>query len=323
MKKRQTSEDFIRKISAKLHIKIAHDTVQMLRLLRDTRLTQREYAQYLGWSRYKVFYQVTKLRKANLISRIKHTQFFKANVSGVNVLDQYESTEKKYEIGIENARWKVLIANPRQLQKFLFDNYFSYHAMNNWIQWNGEIDGFKIQVNTSEVKTTMVIQHPTMYGGSFMSQTNDAERRINVIFSNIDKKYNFKMGVPELLPTGQFTMNNPIAKHLMEKTGGSQIKIDGRISFDQSFGSEPRTELSNLSDAILWDAMPKTFVEIVGAVRNLNEDMQILKPSIIGIAKSLKYMEKSLERIEKGSEQMVSKVEVPKDLNQDTSRMYG
>lgn len=335
MKKRQNSEDFIRKLCAKLHIKIAHDTISILRLLRDDDRTISEYAQHLGLSRYQVNYQVNKLVKAKLATRTKNSQYYRPTYSGANVLDQYDSTEKKYQIGIENARWKVLIRNPKLLQKFLWENGFTHHAMNNWIQWNGDIDGWTIQVNESLTKTTMVITHQPVYSGNFMDEYKNAEKRILTIFSNLDKKWNFKMGVPEPLSTGQFTLNNPIAEHMMEKTSGSQIKIADRLSFDQSFGSEPRTELSNLSDAMLWESMPRMFFESLKLQQENKEDWKILKPTMISMAKSFEIMVKtqgdmmdSLKEITKvltgiiegGSEKPVSKI---KDLDDFSSRMFG
>lgn len=314
MVKSKSGEVSSRKKGVTLQQGYAHTTLRLLRLYRDTNKTQSELARYLSWSRFKVHYHAQKLLTDNMITRIKGTQFFKCTVQGVSFLDGYESNQQKSMRAIENARWKCKIRNDKLLQKFLFDNNFQHHSMENWDQWIGKIDGFTIWINFAK-ETSMVISHPTMYGGDFLDQYKQAESRILIILSNLNKKWNFNLTIPEPVIGKQFTIADPFADQLMKKTGGSQVKIGKRISFDQSYHTEPRTEFSELSEAIQWTTMPKlTFKH--------EENWEQMKTNFVALTKLVAIIDDKLTVLMKGFTEKPVEPKI-KDLDESTSRMFG
>jgi len=240
-------------------------------------LMQKELADYFNTNRHKISYQITKLIKLQLVidphPETNKYKVYKLTDLGSNCLVWYDETEKVHRVGIENARWKCEIRRPKFLQKFLFENFFKAHDMENWTQWNGSIDGYAIQVNYG-VKTNLVITHPPHHDRDLLEGYIKVQQDIMTVLSTLNKKWSFDLSLPESIPSRQFTINDPFSKQLMDKTHGSQIKIDSQISFDQSLHTEPRSEFGSLQDAIDYASMPNLLKEILEENKKQNISLE-------------------------------------------------
>lgn len=288
--------------------------MNMLRLYKNTDKTQQELASYLHWTRHKVRYHTQKLLDDNMIIRSKGSQYYKLTPSGRSFLGTYDKRDKKTLQAIENARWKTKIKNTNELKLFLKKYKFRKNTkMKNIIQWNGNIDGFTIQINEGK-ETSMIITHPTLYGSGLQSNWNQAESNIYNIIRNFNDKFNFNLTIPESLEAKQITLRDPISESLMKKTGGSQVKVGEKISFDQSYHSEPRSEFAELGEAIDWANMPKSIVRIEQKIDIMASSMNRMAGSF---DKFTDMMGKAM-----GMDKTEDKLEIRK-LNEDSKKMFG
>jgi len=180
--------------------------------------------------------------------------------------------------------------------------------MENWTQWNGNIDGYAIQVNLG-VKTNLVITHPPHYERDLLEGYIKVQQDIMNVLSTLNKKWLFDLSLPESIPSRQFTVKDPFSKQLMDKTHGSQIKINGRVSFDQSLHTEPRSEFGSLQDAIDYARMPNLLKEILEENKKQNNSLEkVIKTSSI----HSQALEKSLtnqDTIMKGLSALIERIQ--------------
>lgn len=254
-------------------------TLRVLKLLKYDDQTQQNLAKYLGISRQGLKYHITKLVDNGLIyDKTKGSnkwKFYGLTASGQKVLVEYESNERVELKGIENARWKCQIRNERTLQKFLFHYGFKMNnGMKNWIQWNGEIEGFSINVNIAK-KTHLVITHPPYYEKDLQTAYHKVNDHILNVVNNLEKKWNFNLTVPEAITTRQYTMSNKVADYLLDKSSGTQLKLkQGKISIDASKGGEPRIEFEELDEAQKFADIPESLARLERQIEIQNKNLE-------------------------------------------------
>lgn len=244
-----------------------------------------QLAKHTGESRQVIAYHLGILQKNKLIydstKGSNKWKIYKITELGQNVLVQYESIEKKELKGVENARWKCQIRDSKMLQKFLFENGFKVHFMENWTQWNGEIQGFSISINLGKV-TNLVITHPPSYSGDLQSAYHKINENILTIVSVLNKKWNFNLTIPEPISGRQYTMANGIADYLLDVSNGSQLKLmNGKISIDASKKGEPRIEFEELTEAHKFANLPDDIIDLKKQILETNQRMESQNEVII------------------------------------------
>lgn len=254
------------KLGQKKIVKILPKTLRLLGLLRYGHLVK-DLAKYTGDSRQVVSYHLRLLQNQKMIyddtPKSNKWKIFKLTELGQKVIGQYEGIEKKELKGVENARWISIIRKPKQIQKFLFENDFKMHQMENWIQWTGSIQGFTIAINQGKV-TKMMITHPPTYANDLQQAYHKISENILNVVSSLNKKWNFDLTIPEPVPGRQFTMANDISEYLHDLSGGSQIKLkNGKVVIDASKHGEPRIEFTEVDEAHKFASMP----DILGELR--------------------------------------------------------
>lgn len=316
------------KIGQKKSTTFLPKTLRVLKLLQYDDQTQQNLAKYLGISRQGLSYHINKLVENGLVyDKTKGSnkwKFYGLTASGQKVLVEYESNEKVELKGIENARWKSQIRNDRNLQKFLFHYGFTHHAMNNWIQWNGDIEGFSVNVNIAK-KTHIVITHPPYYEKDLQTAYRKVNDHILNVVANLDKKWNFNLTIPEPITTRQYTMSNKIADYLLDKSSGTQLKLkQGKISIDASKGGEPRIEFEELDEAQRFADLPESLANLQKQIeiqtKNTEQHNEIFTKAIETIMKQNQATNDILANLLATQNQ--GKIE-QKPLNKDSLNMFG
>ena len=317
------------KSGKKNSIKILHKTLRILSLIKNDDISQKQLAKHIDMSRQGLSYHIHKLLDNDLIYDktigSNKWKFYGMTVSGQKILVEYESNKKKELKGIENARWKSQIGNAKNLQKFLSKNNFKRNdGMKNWTQWNGKIQGFSIAINMGRL-TNIVITHPTYYDKDLQSAYHKVNDHILDVASNLNKKWKFKLTIPESISTRQYTMSNVISDYLLDFSSGSQLKLkSGKISIDASKGGESRIEFEELDEAQKFADIPESLLRLQKQIeiqnKNTEQHNMIFTKAIDTLLKQNQTTNDILTGIINTQNQ--DKIE-QKNLNIDSMRMFG
>lgn len=237
---------------------------------------QQELATYMKMSRQAVAYYVKKLINYGFIydpaPGLNKYKFYEVTTAGQKALDEYESHDKTQKQKIENSRWKAIIHNTKHLQKFLYENKFAINpGMKNWTQYVGKINGCATHINIGK-KTSIVITHNPLYDRDVLTGFQIIRDDIVDMLNELSKKWNFEIGLLERIKTAQFTSPDPVAADLMKKSSGSQLKVGTDFDFNQSHGSEARTEITPLEEAVTWSQVPGLMKSFVIVLNNITEE---------------------------------------------------
>lgn len=306
--------------------KILHKTMRILSLLRY-QYTIKEIAKFTGYSRQVVGYHLGILQELSLIrldeNKLNKYNFYRISQSGQKVLGEYERSRQKELKGIENARWITIIRKPKLVQKFLYENNFKQHQMENWTQWTGNIQGYSISINFGRI-TKMMITHPPLYANDLNESLNIQSENILTVVSVLNKKWDLELTIPEPVSGRQFTMANGIADHLLDISSGSQIKLmNGKISIDASKHGEPRIEFDQINEAQKFANMPNEFNDFK---KTTSEKFSILENQNMVFLDAFKLLTKQNEsiitRLDKIAGVDTEKV-TPEKNNQESENDYG
>ncbi len=228
-----------------------------------------QIANKLGRGKQLISYYVNKLEKLGYV-REQTRDVYKPLVitqAGKNFLDQYATSHSNNNQPIcrlENIRFKTAIYKMPPLESLDWKKI----ELNNWTQYNSQIDDVKIRLNKGKSPTIEFIPSPidgddpySLRDKAFYSCIKAAEKLKEILQIEID--------IPKQSSSPEYVVYNPIAREFSKYLG--QVRVEGRGKVN---ASGPRRigefEFNDPRTAAVFMDLPRRIVELEQKVESLS-----------------------------------------------------
>jgi hypothetical protein len=236
-----------------------------------------QIAEKLNRDKQLISYHINRLKKFGYVKEIMRDVYKRLEITqaGKNFLDQYTISRSNHNEPIcrlENIRFKAAIYKmppPESLD-------WKKIELNNWSQYNSQIDDVKIRLNKGKSPTIEFIPSPidgddpyTLRDKAFYGCIKAAEKLKEIL--------QIEIGIPEQSSSPEYVIYNPIAREFSRYLG--QVRVEGRGKVN---ASGPRRigefEFSDPRAAAVFMDLPRRIVELEQKVESLSTLRDRMEP---------------------------------------------
>ena len=187
--------------------------------------TASQIAEKLNRDKQLISYHINRLKKFGYVKEIMRDVYKRLQITqqGKNFLDQYtisDSNNKQPICRLENIRFKAAIYKMPPPESLNWKKI----EMNNWSQYNSQIDDVKIRLNKGKSPTIEFIPSPidgddpySLRDKAFYSCIKAAEKLAELFQIEID--------IPKQSSSPEYVVYNPIAREFSKHLG--QVRVEG------------------------------------------------------------------------------------------------
>jgi hypothetical protein len=236
-----------------------------------------QIANELERNKQLISYYINKLKKIGYVKERTRDVYKSLEITqaGKNFLDQYticHSNNNQPICRLENIRFKASISKMPPTESLNWKKV----EMNNWTQYNSQIDSVNIRLNIGKNPTVEFIPSPidgdnpyNLRDKAFYGCIKAAERLEGMLQIEID--------VPEQSSSPEYVVYSPIAREFSKYFGQVRVEDIGKVN-----ASGPRRigefEFNDPSAAAVFMDLPRRMVDLEQKVENLLTFREIMEP---------------------------------------------
>lgn len=267
--------------------------------------TASQIAEKLNRDKQLISYHIIRLKKFGYVKEIMRDVYKRLEITqaGKNFIDQYTTSHSNNNQPIcrlENIRFKAAIYKMPPLESFDWKKI----ELNNWTQYNSQIDDVKIRLNKGKDPTIEFIPSP-IDGGDPNRLQDMAFYSCTKVAEKLEELFQIEIGIPEQSSLPEYVVYHPIAKEFSKHLGQVRVEGIGKVN-----ASGPRRigefEFSDPRSAAVFMDLPRQVIELKQEFQRLSalHDMKIAD-----LEQKFESLSTSRDRMEDKSEPKLPKTD--------------
>ena len=240
-------------------------------------LTASQIAKKLNRGKQLISYHIIKLKKFGYVKEKTRDVYklLEITQAGKNFLDQYVTINSNNNLPIcrlENIRFKASVSKmptPESLD-------WRKIEMNNWAQYNAQVDNVKVRLNNGKSPTVEFIPSP-IDGDDPYSLRDTAFYECIKAAEKLKETLQIEIDIPQQSSLPEYVVYNPVAKEFSKHLGQVKVENIGRVN-----ASKPRRigefEFSDPRTAAVFMDLPRRVDDLHQKVENLSAFLEIKEP---------------------------------------------